>query len=150
MRGKRDTDHEIAAIAGRQHGVIARRQLAELGLSKAAIDRRIAAGRLHRLHRGVFAVGHTVLKIEGRWMAATLATDGALSHTSAAAAWDLRPVGAGAIHVTVHGSRSQRAGVRVHRTRSLEATKHRGIPTTTPLRTIIDLATTLISSMRCG
>jgi hypothetical protein len=143
MRGLLDTDLRIAALAGRQHGVVGRRQLVALGLGEDAIERRLAAGRLHRLHRGVYAVGHTVLKIEGRWMAATLATGGVLSHGSAAAAWDLRPLGSGAIHVTVRGGGRRCAGVRVHRTRTLEATTHRGIPITTPPRTIIDLARTL-------
>jgi very-short-patch-repair endonuclease len=91
-------------------------------------------------------VGHTVLRIEGHWTAATLATDGVLSHASAAAAWDLRRLGAGAIHVTVRGGARRCAGVRVHRTRRLEphdTTTHRGIPITSPLRTIIDLAHSL-------
>jgi very-short-patch-repair endonuclease len=76
-------------------------------------------------------------------MSATLATDGVLSHATAAAAWDIRRLGAGAIHVTVHGGARRCAGVRVHRTRRLEphdTTTHRGIPITTPVRTIIDLA----------
>lgn len=145
MRGEPAPDHEIAALAGRQHGVVARRQLAELGLRKAAIDRRIAAGRLHRLHRGVFAVGHTVVGIEGRWMAATLATGGVLSHASAAAAWDLRRAGGGAIDVSVstRAGRDRRRGIRLHRSGTLTAadtTTLRGIPITTPARTIIDLA----------
>ena len=146
MRPQSDTDREIAAIAGRQYGVIARWQLLALGLSAPSIKRRVRAGRLHLLHRGVYAVGHTVLRIEGRWMAATLATAGVLSHASAAAAWDLRPLGAGAIHVTVRGSARRAAGLRVHRSRTLgphDTTTHRGIPITTPARTIIDLATTL-------
>jgi very-short-patch-repair endonuclease len=146
MRPQRDTDREIAAIAGRQYGVVGRRQLLALGVGEDAIKRRLAAGRLHLLHRGVYAVGHTVLKVEGRWMAATLATSGVLSHASAAAAWDLRPLGAGAIHVTVQANRRRRAGLRIHRSRSLErrdVTVHRGIPITTPARTIIDLASTL-------
>jgi very-short-patch-repair endonuclease len=114
----------------------------ELGLGEDAIERWLGAGRLHRLHRGVYAVGHTVLRIEGRWIAATLATGGLLSHATAAAAWDLRPH-AGAIHVTVVGNARQRTGLRVHRSRTLEATSRRGIPITTPARTIIDLARTL-------
>jgi very-short-patch-repair endonuclease len=127
---------------------VARRQLVVLGFGEDAIERRLAAGRLHRLHRGVYAVGHTVLKVEGRWMAATLATGGALSHASAAAAWELRPLGAGAIHVTVagDGGRKRHAGLRVHRSRTLaphDITTHCGIPITTPARTIIDLARTL-------
>ena len=146
MRGLRDTDARIAGLASHQHGVVARRQLLALGLSDDAIERRLAAGRLHLLHRGVFAVGHTVLKVEGRWMAATLATAGVLSHATAAAAWDLRRRGTGAIHVTVQGNRRRRDGVRIHRSRRLEPrdiTTLRGIPFTTPVRTIIDLATTL-------
>jgi restriction endonuclease-like protein len=142
MRPRIDTDREIATLAGRQHGVVARRQLLGLALSAQSIKRRVRTGRLHPVHPAVYAVGHTVLKVEGRWMAATLARGGVLSHTTAAA-WDLRPSASGAIHVTVGGTARRCAGVRVHRTRTLEATTHRGIPITTPLRTIIDLATTL-------
>lgn len=75
-------------------------------------------------------------------MAATLATGGVLSHATAAAAWELR-ARTGVIHVTVAGSARRRAGVRVHRSTALEATTRRGIPITTPARTIIDLARTL-------
>jgi restriction endonuclease-like protein/putative AbiEi antitoxin of type IV toxin-antitoxin system len=144
MRPFRATTAEIAALAGCQHGVVTRSQLLALGMSDRAITRGAAGGRLHRLHRGVFAVGHRVLTIEGRWMAATLATGGVLSHATAAAAWDLRPR-TDAIHVTVAGDagRRRRAGLRVHRSRTIEATTHRGIPITTPARTIIDLARTL-------
>jgi hypothetical protein len=83
-------------------------------------------------------------------MAAVLAAGkgAVLSHATAATAWALRPPGAGAVHVTVPGDpgRKRRAGVRVHRSRTLtprDATSHRGIPITTPARTIIDLATTI-------
>lgn len=143
MRGFDDTDREIAALAGRQYGVVARRQLVELDLSEDAIDRRLHAGRLHRLHRGVYAVGHTVLTVEGRWMAATLATQGVLSHATAAAAWELRPLAGGPIHVTAPRHRTSPAGLRIHRSRTLtphDITAHRNLPVTTPARTIIDLA----------
>jgi len=83
-------------------------------------------------------------------MAAVLAggADAVLSHASAAAAWELRPVGAGAIHVTVSGDpgRRRRAQIHIHRSRILtpaDTTVHRGIPITTPVRTMIDLASTL-------
>jgi hypothetical protein len=146
MRGKGATDVEIAALAGAQHGVLARAQLLTLGLSEAAIDRRLNAGRLHVVHRGVFAVGHRVLAKEGRGMAATLATGGVLSHATAAAAWELLPLGA-AIHITVPGDpgRKRRSGIRIHRSRTLEPrdmTAHRGNPLTTRERTIADLART--------
>jgi hypothetical protein len=146
MEGKGATDRRIAAIAEAQHGVVARAQLEDLGLTRNAIDNRVGARRLHVVHRGVYAVGHTVLKAEGRWMAATLATGGVLSHATAAAAWDLLPVGA-TIHVTVPGDpgRKRRAGLRVHRSRTLEprdTTTLLGIPLTTRERTIADLART--------
>jgi hypothetical protein len=140
----------IAALASAQHGVVARWQLRALGLSETAITRSARTGRLHRLHHGVYAVGHPVLRIEGRWMAAVLAAgkDAVLSHATAASAWALRPVGAGAIHVTVLGDpgRKRRQGIRIHRSRTLtprDTTTHLGIPITTPARTIIDLASSL-------
>jgi very-short-patch-repair endonuclease len=149
MGGKGATDLGIASLAGAQHGVAARWQLVALGLGDDAVDGRLARGRLHPLHRGVYAVGHTALKPEGRWMAAVLALGGnaVLSHSTAARAWDLRP-SAGAIHVTVPGDagRKRRTGLRVHRSRTLtpqDTTTHRGIPITTAARTIIDLARTL-------
>ena len=63
------------------------------------------AGRLHRVHRGVYAVGHPGLSSEGRWMAAVLACgDGAvLSHRSAAELWELLPAAKGDVHVTLPG-----------------------------------------------
>jgi hypothetical protein len=148
MRGLVDTDLKIATLARRQYGVVTRWQLLALGMSDSAIDRSARSGRLHRLHRGVYAVGHTALRRDGWWMAATLATGGVLSHATAAAAWALRPLGAGAIHVMLAGTpgRARHKGIRLHRSRTLEArdvTTRRGIPITTPVRTVIDLATTL-------
>ncbi len=82
----------IAAIAARQHGVITFEQLLKAGLSQSGISRRVKAGRLHRIHKGVYAVGHRGLSREGWWMAAVLACgQGAvLSHSSAAALWGMR------------------------------------------------------------
>jgi hypothetical protein len=145
MRRQVARDLEIAALAGGQYGVVSRAQLIDLGLAGTEIDHRVRAGRLHAVHRGVYAVGHAVVGVEGRWLAATLATRGALSHTSAAAAWDLMPVGSGAIHVTVAGDpgRARRRGVRVHRSATLEGTDvttRRRIPITAPIRTVLDVA----------
>jgi very-short-patch-repair endonuclease len=142
-------DRAVAALAGAQHGVVARVQLRDLGLTGAAIDRRVATGRLHVVHRGVYAVGHPVLGRHGRWLAAVLACGpgAALSHASAAALWELRASAATRTDVTVRRSgRAQRAGLRIHRPRTLSAeeiTTHEGIPVTTPARTILDLAATL-------
>ena len=83
----RSLDRRIAALATAQHGVVHRRQLRTLGVSDSAIGRRAASGRLHRVHRSVYAVGHTVLGAHGRWLAAVLACrpGAVLSHSSAGA-----------------------------------------------------------------
>ena len=148
MRRQLAPDHEIARLATAQHGIVGRGQLVAFGLSAQSVDRAVRGGRLQLLYRGVYAVGHRALTVEGRWMAATLATGGALSHATAATAWDLRPRATGAIHVSVAGrsGRLRRAGLRIHRPLALEShdvTTHRAIPITTPVRTIIDLARTL-------
>jgi hypothetical protein len=147
MRRKSATaGRRVAAIAARQHGVVTVEQLREAGVSETAVGRAVEAGRLHRLHRGVYAVGHRSLSWRGRWLAAVLAVgDGAvLSHTSAVALWQfLRPM-PGAIEVTVRGDggRKKRRGLIVHRSRTLtprEVTRRHGIAVTTPARTMEDV-----------
>lgn len=140
------SDARIAVIAGCQHGVVTTAQLAEAGIDKFGIHRRMRAGRLHRLYRGVYAVGHRSVSWRGRWLAAVLAAgDGAaLSHASAAALWEfLRPI-QGPVHVTVGAAarRSSRPGLRIHRSRTLRSshiTLRYGIAVTTPARTIEDI-----------
>jgi len=146
----RHLDGEIAALAARQYGVVTRRQLAALGLSQNAITARATAGRLHRIHRGVYAVGHPVLPRYARWMAAVLAAGpgAALSHASAAALWEIRPSEATRIDVSVPSAagRAKRPGLRIHRASALhnvETTRHHAIPATTPARTLLDLASSL-------
>ncbi|MBW8060531.1 MAG: type IV toxin-antitoxin system AbiEi family antitoxin domain-containing protein [Solirubrobacterales bacterium] len=89
-----ERERETAALATRQHGVVARRQLLAAGLGSRAIEGRIDAGRLHKLHRGVYAVGHERLSQRGFWMAAALAAgeSAVLSHRSAAALWGLTQI----------------------------------------------------------
>jgi very-short-patch-repair endonuclease len=139
----------IAGLAGRQHGVVCAAQLYALGLSKDQVTNRAAAGWLHRLHRGVYAVGHQNVTRHGRWMAAVLACGegAALSHQAAAEVWNIRhrrrdrPY----LEVTIpksNGSR-RRPGIVVHRIASLRAeeiTVKEAIPVTTPARTVLDLA----------
>lgn len=143
--GEADADRKLAELATGQHGVVASWQLRRLGLSANAIANRVKRGRLHPLHRSTYAVGHSVLGPEGRWMAATLAVgeDAVLSHASAAALWGLRPTHRRDIDVTTPRSAHGRAGIRVHRSRTLvpdEVTSLRGIPTTSVPRTLLDLA----------
>jgi predicted transcriptional regulator of viral defense system len=144
----RSLDASVAALAARQHGVVATRQLVALGITQQAVSLRARAGRLHRLHRGVYAVGHTVLTVRGHWMAAVLACgDGAaLGFASAAAHWDLRTGVPTIIDVSVPGAggRHRRPGLRIHRAATLRADEvtdeRHGIPATTPARTILDMA----------
>ncbi|WP_445151835.1 type IV toxin-antitoxin system AbiEi family antitoxin domain-containing protein [Baekduia sp. Peel2402] len=151
MEPSRDLDRRIAALAGRQHGPVTRQQLYELGLTPQQIAYRIDAGRLIRLYRAVYAVGHPCLSREGRWMAAVLTCGpGAmLSHGDAAALWDLRPAHGAAIHVTTSaraGRVPDRRRVRLHRVGTLtgeESMELDGIPVTTPARTLLDLAPSL-------
>jgi predicted transcriptional regulator of viral defense system len=138
-------DRRLAGLAARQHGVVARAQLVALGLSDEAIRKRAVAGRLHRLHRGVYAVGHPAVTQHGGWMAAVLACGpgAVLSHGSAAQLWGL-PWRQKRIDVTVPGSggRQRRRVVIVHRARlePNEVTNRDGIPVTSPGRTLVDLA----------
>lgn len=135
----------LASLADRQHGVVSIRQLRRLGYSHSSVEKSVAAGRLHRLHQGVFAVGHTNLPLEGWCLAGVLASGprSLLSHYSAG--WLLglistRPV---PVHVTTPVPRKRRDGVRIHHSRTLTAadrTLERGIPATSVARTALDLA----------
>jgi very-short-patch-repair endonuclease len=128
----------------------------------------VDGGLLHRVHRGVYAAGHFALAPEGRWLAAVLALGGgprgggsvlelwgaAVSHRSALSLWSLLPAKQGPCDVIVagNGGRARRTGLRVHRSLTLvssDVTLHRGIPVTTPARTIADLRK-VISTRRDG
>jgi hypothetical protein len=169
MPNKSDTlDLAIARIAARQHGVITAKQLATVGLGRPGITERVGSGRLHRIHRGVYAVGHRAPSWHRRWMAAVLACgEGAvLSHGSAASLWGLLKPIEGPIHVSAPSTsgHSKRRGIHIHRCPSLHTqspaepspspsyprqaggrrgrllTTHRdNIPVTTVPRTIEDL-----------
>jgi hypothetical protein len=151
MRGKGDLEWRIAAFAFSHHAVASHAELAVLGLGDSAIEYRLAIGRLHRRHRGVYAIGHPLLSREGRWRAAVLACGrrAVLSHGDAAAHWGFSPSRGVLIHVTTP-SRSGRAPdparIRLHRVGTLrgwETTVHDAIPATTPARTLLDLAAVL-------
>ncbi len=136
----------VARLAERQHGVVSAAQLGALGWSRTTITERARDGRLHRIHRGVYSVGHRGPSQHGHWLAAVLACgDGAvLSHTSAAALWGLLKPFRGPIHITSPSpnGRARRRGIALHRSRSLAAgvvTQRHRIPATTPQRTIDDL-----------
>ncbi len=130
----------MAMLATRQYGIVASRQL---DLDAHAVRRRTAAGRLHRVHRGVYAVGHLGLGREARWLAAVLACgDGAvLSHRSAATLWAIRLGELFRAEVTTEYDR-RHAGIATHRASLAPQDRaiHRAIPVTSPARTLVDLA----------
>src|SRR5262245_48140884 len=102
-RSKTHAPPVVAALAGRQHGVVARRQLIAAGVSGSAIVRLTRSGWLTSVHRGVHRVAVHRPNRRSRWMAAVLASgDGALlSHASGAALWGLTQPTPGPVHVTV-------------------------------------------------
>ncbi len=140
-------DARVARLAAVQHGVVDYAQLRQAGLTPGAINHRVGCGRLHRLHRRVFAVGHTRLSSEGRSLAAVLSLGrgAVLTHVSAGAHLALRPSAAGSIHVTVPtpGGRLRRPGIVVHRSTTLrpaDVIVRDAIPVTSVSRTLLDLA----------
>jgi very-short-patch-repair endonuclease len=143
-------DAAVAAVAKRQYGLVTRAQLRRVGVGETGIRERLRTGRLHRVHRGVYAVGHSVLPARAHYMAAVLACGrgAALSHVAAAAHLGLRASAAAVVDVTVprrSGRRPQR-GIRLHRSGRLtdaDVTVHERIPTTTVARTLLDLADVL-------
>ena len=149
MAGKKRTEsveQAIAILAGKQHGVVARRQLRDLGLLDGAIDDRIASGYLQPLFRGTFAIGHRAISRKSRMLAATLACESGtvLSHGSAAellGLWDKRlPV----VHVIPPDWSGRKVpDIRWHRVRlptTDEITVRDRIRCTTISRTIVDMA----------
>jgi very-short-patch-repair endonuclease len=135
----------LAALAARQHGVVSLAELRALGLTAEAVRSRVASGKLHRVHRGVYSVGHPILSAKGHAKAATLACGvrcAASHHTAAAIAeigsWSRVP------HVTVaRGTGGPRRDIRVHTSNTLlqrDVVVFESIPCTSVARTILDLA----------
>jgi len=139
-------DRAAAAVARGQHTAITFAQLVAVGHTRASIRHRVASGWMRRQHRGVYLLGAVDPPL-ARAMAAVLALgDGALlSHHPAAVLFGLRPSPAQEMHVTVvKRNASGPPGVMVHRLCHLhpsDITRRHGIPTTSPARTLLDLAT---------
>jgi very-short-patch-repair endonuclease len=138
----------VAELASRQHGVVSIRQLEQLlGYSRETIRRAVRDGRLHRVHRGVYAVGYGDLSQHGECLAAVLAAGpgSLLSYWSAGWLWGLTRSSPKPFHVTAPTARRQRdrPPIRVHRARNLVDADRRleeGIPVTSAARTYLDLA----------
>jgi very-short-patch-repair endonuclease len=140
------TSGGVWALAEHQHGVVSRAQLLARGIGSQGVKHRVAKGRLHPVHRGVYAVGRPRLTRSGLWMAAVLAcgSRAVLSHESAAGLWGIRPEQRPVVEVSVRGGRAHRRdGIVVHRRANLgdaDVTIHDRIPVTTPICTLVDIA----------
>jgi very-short-patch-repair endonuclease len=143
---REEVDARIGELARLQFGVVGRWQLVEAGVGKRAIERRVAAGRLHPLHSGIYAVGHRRIGQEGWWMAAVPSAGPAavLSHRSAARHWGLRGYSNEVLHVTAPHKSTSTKRFRRHASHlpADERTVKEGIPITSVPRTIFDLAAT--------
>ena len=138
-------DEAIARVASRLGGVIDRAQLRSLGLKRGAIDRRIATGRLRRIYEGVYAVGHDALQTRGMLVAGLLVAGpgAALSHRTAAALRRILPSLPPFVEITTTKTHARdRPGLVFHRATSVQAARLHGLPVTTPIRTLRDLAAT--------
>jgi very-short-patch-repair endonuclease len=142
----RSWDEAIGELANRQHGVVSYAQLRELGLTRHRIEGRVAAKRLRRLHRGVYAVGHEALTWRAHLVAAVYACgpEALASHRAAGALHGL--IRASRIEVTVPHSSRGRKGITVHRTRLIHPEDRvlvAEVPATSVARTLVDLADVL-------
>ncbi|QGH70677.1 DUF559 domain-containing protein [Pseudactinotalea sp. HY158] len=140
----------VAALAARQHGIVARRQVLERGMSKAQIQSRLDTGEWVSIHGGVYGISAAPRTPGSRATAALLyaPAGSALSHLTAARLLDLGVrSGSGAIWISIpHGHRRiPSSGLRFVRSRTLDSfiTTMHGWRVTTPARTIVDLATIL-------
>ena len=128
--------------------MVSREQLLALGWSRNEIGHRLRSGRLHPLHRGVYAVGRPLVDRKGRWWAAVLAAgdDAALSHGTGGALYGIRTEPAGPIHVSIPlPSRRSRDGISLHPRKLLphELTTHDGVPVVSIAVVLVDAAAEL-------
>jgi hypothetical protein len=144
--GPKPAHGPLAELAAKQHGVVSIDQLlGPLGYSRGEVTRAAAAAHLHRIYRGVYAVGHTNVSLRGECLAAVLACGpGALlSHYSAAWLWGIARWSPIPISVTSPMPRGPRPPIKLHRSEILTSADREeidGIPVTAVPRTALDLA----------
>lgn len=152
-KGRTPTGIRLGDLATRQHGVVSARQLLALGCSERTIHEWSALGRLHRLHQGVYAVGHRRLSWHSRCWAAVLGAEAnevddlvwpaVASHGSAAYLWGLYRYAPERIDVTAPIRRRAKRRFVVHFSSILapeDRGEQEGVPVTSVSRTLLDLA----------
>jgi very-short-patch-repair endonuclease len=154
-----ERERRIAQLAAKQLGVVSARQLHAAGFGEGAIKRRLRAGRLHRVHRGVYLVGHAIAAQGATEMAAVVAcgSGSVTSHRSAAHLIELPSLASWRIpvEVTVAGrDPGRKRNIRIYRVAELDPRDVQsvaGVPVTSPARTLVDLAAVLpIAQLECA
>lgn len=135
----------MTRLAERQFGVVSRAQLGTCGVTNGGVTRWIEDGRLHRVHRGVYAVGHRALSSEGQLAAALLRAGpgAALSHITAGWWWGILAERGDVVDVSAPGRGASFPGVRVHHPRGLLRAWHRGLPVTPVPAALLDMSSQL-------
>ncbi|HEV2058051.1 MAG TPA: hypothetical protein VGR11_01760 [Solirubrobacteraceae bacterium] len=144
-------DRLIAVVAAEQDSLITWHQLQALGLGRGAIEHRVRCARLHQIHVGVFCCG---VRVDSPWMRGRAAVFAAgagsvVSHERCCGLLGIRPHPRGPVDITVVGRRVRQAGIRAHRVARLapdDVRLVRGIPLTSPARTLLDMAPSLTPS----
>jgi hypothetical protein len=133
---------QIARLAERQSGIVTRTQLLQSGVGAATISRWVQNGHLHRIHQGVYSVGHRALSTKGHLVAALFyaGPGAALSHATAAWWWQLIETRPRRIDVSICGRLVSVGTVHINQERQFDRVRHRGLPVTTLARTLLDFA----------
>ena len=135
---------DLTALAGAQHAVLHVRQLARLGVSEAAVRRRVCDGLWQRVLPGVVALHPGGLTTEARRHAVCLwLPDGALCGATAAGMHGIKARPTTLTYVAVTRGHPRGPGwVAVRRLRALPTT-HRArvdsLPVTSAARTVVDV-----------
>jgi hypothetical protein len=139
---------DIWTLAARHAGNVTRSELLAAGLSSGAIDARLKSGALVRRHTGVYCVAPGRRDPQALIHAAVLAgaPTAVASHTSAAFLWEFLPHYKPPPEISLPTGDRRPRDILTHRCPSLaprDITHQHGVPTTTPARTLLDLATSL-------
>jgi very-short-patch-repair endonuclease len=147
MREEMRSHAALSELAAGQFGLVTYAQLRRLGFASGSIGRSSKALRLHRVHRGVYSVGHAVLSDHARCLAAVMSSGrgAVVSHQASAWLWRLLPTCPRTIDVIVPRHGGKRAGITLHHSSTLSPEEHGRfgpIPVTALPRTLLDLAAT--------
>jgi very-short-patch-repair endonuclease len=139
-------ERELARLAERQHWCLHRRQLIAAGIGRGGIRGRVQRGQLQSLLSDVYLYGPRNLDPLTMSMAVALHLkgDGVICAESATWIWELSDIRPKLVAILVAGRNAHPLpGVTLHRTPSLHSDDIRwrkGVPVTSPARSLIDFA----------